>query len=154
MGVLQATYTLFTRYGLSRCLIAAIYGSIWVWTGCATASQPPENLLPPAQMQTVLADMHFVDALSEKAGGELQDRINLREELYDEILEKNNLSREHFYQSYGYYLDHPALLDTIYKAVMDTLEIWQKRETQLANFLKDRADRAKADSLRARNALP
>lgn len=82
----------------------------------------PEDVLNPRQMQEILLDIQVADAYSESAYGIYKDKKLLLEELFQGVLDHHGVSRKKFYDSYGYYIIRPRILDSIYDNVFYELD--------------------------------
>ncbi|MEM7370707.1 MAG: DUF4296 domain-containing protein [Bacteroidota bacterium] len=82
-------------------------------------------ILDREKMTTVLLEYHLADAIVDNKGGPLVQRNIHREEIMDEILDKEGVNREIFYKSYQYYLIMPAQFDSIYVDILDRLQVLQ-----------------------------
>lgn len=98
------------------------------------------DYLPPAQMQEILREIHFADAATERFEAKLQPRNALREDLYDQILERYGISREDFFLSYRYYVEETFMLDSLYGDMIDSFNVDVQR-------LEDSLSVAKARSM-------
>ncbi|MEZ4827066.1 MAG: DUF4296 domain-containing protein [Bacteroidia bacterium] len=81
--------------------------------GCAE-NEMPEGILSEQKMQAVLADIHVMEGAGDANIRQIIARKNFREDMHDEIMKKNGISRDQFFKSYEYYINHPAQLDSIY----------------------------------------
>ena len=94
---------------------------LWIFLlGCQEETFQP---LPYATVKEVLREFHFADAAAERFEGKQKPRNLLRSELYDQILDRFQLDRETFYQSYYYYLTDSYLLDSMYTQLIDSLDL-------------------------------
>jgi len=81
----------------------------------SSAEVPP---LAPETMVSLMADLHQTDAWVDRKGGPLKRRNEMRDEVYDEVLESYGLNRKTFGEVYAFYLNHPSLLDTVYGSMV------------------------------------
>lgn len=100
------------------------------------AKRPAQPQLPQVRMETIMYDLHIVDAWVDRQGGPSLRRQEMRDDMYDEVLDKHDLTRRQFHQAYQYYLDHPVALDTLYSRVqrrlkteLDSIRTEETRET-------------------------
>jgi hypothetical protein len=101
----------------SGCLLAASL------SGCGSDDQPANAPhMPAAKMKAVLRDIHLVDAWTDRQGGPYSRRKDIRDELYDEVLDQHGLDRKTFHQTYQYYLDHPVQLDSLYRQMKEGMQ--------------------------------
>lgn len=98
--------------------------------GCAK-DERPEGILPPADMKEILKSIHLANALAERKAVGLEERKAEREALYQSILTYHQTTRDTFYTSYLYYLDHPEELDQIYKTIIRELDEQERIEQDL-----------------------
>ena len=89
-------------------------------TGCSPGDAP-KSLLEVPQMVDVLTDFHLAEAALSKDNLSVKDREIKRHYFQDVILEEKGVDRTLFFDSYQYYLQHPALIDTIYSHIIDEL---------------------------------
>jgi hypothetical protein len=88
----------------------------------AACSDPkPEGFLDRQRMTALFVDIHIADAAADRLATEPAKRDSVRSQLYEEVMRKNNLSRQVFYANYHYYLAHPVELDSIYSKVLESL---------------------------------
>lgn len=83
------------------------------------------EIIPRKVMEEVLLEYHLADAIVDSKGGALVQRKILREELMDELLDKEGFNRDLFYRSYQYYLVRPVEFDSIYSNILERLQHMQ-----------------------------
>ena len=132
-------------YCLSICLLCtSLLGA------CQQGASTPQ--MSPKQMAQVLKDIHLADGWVDQEGGSLDRRNDIRDELYDEILDQYGLNRQTFYQDYQYYINHPLELDTIYLQI--TAELEDQLETLKSEDLERRRLIRRIDTTRWRDTKP
>ena len=102
-----------------------LIAGMWIFTACEDESSFVP--LPSSMMVEILTEMHVADVVVDKRAGPLAIRRALREELYNEILERFELERQTFLLHYEYYMEHPSLMNDIYQKTAEDLE---KKEEQ------------------------
>lgn len=95
-----------------------------------------DNYRPEVDQETmteILTQIHLADGWVDLKGGSLTRRKDMRNDLYDEILDQYDLDRETFYRSYQYYTDRPFVLDSMYAKIVADLEeeLERKREENM-----------------------
>ncbi|MEL6843553.1 MAG: DUF4296 domain-containing protein [Bacteroidota bacterium] len=83
--------------------------------------------LEPGLMQEILKEIHYADAATERFEAKVMPRNALREDMYDQILERYQLSREDFFRSYQYYVAETFLLDSLYADMIDSFDVQIQR---------------------------
>lgn len=99
-------------------------------TCCQRPEDPvrPQQLLPKAKMESLLADFHLAEAQVEAAHLSADSARALFGQLRQDLLWKHEVPDSVFLTSYQYYAIHNKDLDEIYGAVIDSLAL---REVQL-----------------------
>lgn len=87
-----------------------------IFLGCGDPK--PDNLLSEEEVQEILSQLHMADAISDTRKKHILERKTFRNDIYDQILERYGLTRETFYESYEYYLEHPVQMDSIYQRIV------------------------------------
>ena len=93
---------------------------LWACTG-PQEEKPPAHLLAPEKLRDVLVDIHIVEAF---VGEKKMSEDSMKQILpgyYDDIFEKHELSRDLFFESFHYYLEHPSSLDSLYEDLIEEL---------------------------------
>ncbi len=86
--------------------------------------KPPDDLIAREEMVDIIVDMHIFDAVmasEQKKGGK-----NVQYQkyyLYNSIMEKHNITRERFDESFKYYQHDFEVMDDIYADVITKLSI-------------------------------
>lgn len=97
-----------------------------LWWGIGCQNQESEAHMPMDQMKHLLTEIHLANALAFSRSEEKEAQMAMKDDLVDQILAREGLDRETFYQQYQYYIQHPALLDSVYAMIMVDLE--QRKE--------------------------
>lgn len=84
--------------------------------------QEKKQILSEEEMKKILMDMHISEAIAGRRGGLSVHRDMLRNDLMEDILEKYGISKETFFTSYQYYMEHPVELDSIYVQIIKVFE--------------------------------
>jgi len=87
----------------------------------ACSDPKPDGFLDRQHMTALFVDIHIADAAADRLAADPAKRDSVRSRLYEEVMRKNNLSRQVFYANYQYYLAHPVELDSIYSKVLESL---------------------------------
>lgn len=85
---------------------------------------PPEDLISREEMVNIIVDLEIYDAIinTESKKRDNKDTVNYKKyHLYNSILEKHDITRERFNQSYEYYQQDLEFLDGIYADVITRL---------------------------------
>lgn len=86
--------------------------------------KPPDDLITRNEMVDIITDMHIFDAVmaseQKKGGKNVQDQ---KYYLYNSIMEKYNITRERFEESFKYYQRDFEVMDDIYADVITKLSI-------------------------------
>ncbi|WP_207496285.1 DUF4296 domain-containing protein [Aridibaculum aurantiacum] len=100
---------------------------IWIcilFAACSSGSIPGD-VLPPEKMKKVAFDVIRVDefSLNFLANDSSKDLVKERSILYEKVFTLHNTSKEEFFNSYDYYLQHPD----VNKQLFDSLLTYGKR---------------------------
>ena len=87
----------------------------------------PDDLLAPAALVPVLADLHVAEARAQHSARAADTVQALYQQQEKAVFWRRNLSARQFQQSYAYYAARPAELEAIYAALTDTLAMRQVR---------------------------
>jgi hypothetical protein len=87
-----------------------------------------KDVLSEKQMTAILIDIHIAEAKVHQVNvGSRDSTAAIYLALEDKILKKNNVSKKEYTKSFNYYNDRPDLMEKIYTAVIDSLNVRQKR---------------------------
>ena len=114
--------------------ILGTFGILIALEACSS-NEIPEDVLSPRQMVHLLKDFHLAEGMAEQAYGRPDDRIFYHHEMMEGILNSYQVSREDFYSSYEYYVDHPDLLDSVYMDINDILD------SMITDFMENQFNR-------------
>ena len=100
--------------------------SFLIFFGCTqkieTAFDPPENLIQEDQMVDIVVDLLIFDAiLIEKQKKKSKDLDFSKYYVHNSIMEKYNISREGFEESFNYYAHNLKIMDEIYAEAITKL---------------------------------
>jgi len=102
--------------------------SCLVLFACNSSQEPlqvPADLMEPALLHTVLMDIHLMEAYV----GEMrlpEDSLTMvLPSYYLEIFERHGTTKEVFFDSFHFYVEHPAALDSVYEGMLDSLKLMQ-----------------------------
>jgi len=99
-------------------LIAAI---ITICSCSKKAEEVPAGIVSKPQMVDILIDIHIVEAKINQLRIN-KDSANKVFTIFEkDIFEKHKVQDSVYRKSYGYYLDHPKVMEEIYNAVVDSL---------------------------------
>lgn len=93
---------------------------VLAFVACQQDTKPPE-LLPVEEMVKILKEFHLGEGSISQLRLSGDQRTELRDQLYDKLLDKYSIPRETFYSSYEYYLTQPMIMDSIYTHIIDEL---------------------------------
>ena len=88
---------------------------------CRSPDSAPPDLLPPAELVPLLADLHLAEARAQHAARTPDTIQALYEKLEADIYQRRHFSRARFNASYHYYANRPDELEAIYATLVDTL---------------------------------
>lgn len=96
----------------------ALFAALLFLISCSS-SPVPEGIIPPNQMQPIVADMIQVDEFINNflVKDTALDIKKKRSILYEQVFKMHNTTRTAFYSSFKYYGQHP----NIQKALFDSL---------------------------------
>jgi len=105
--------------------------SLLIFFGCTqkieTAVAPPEDLIPRDQMVDIIADLFIMEAiLIEKQKKKSEDFHFSKYYIHNSILEKYNITRKSFEDSFNYYAHDLKTMDDIYADAITKLSKMQE----------------------------
>jgi hypothetical protein len=121
--------------------LLAVFAILLLLNACSK-SKVPRGILEPEKMQSVYWDVIRADVFANEiiikdSGKNIQlENAKLQKQLF----KNHQVTKETFYRSYDYYLNHPVLM----KEMIDTMIV---RQEKLAERLKQPVVPAKTDSL-------
>jgi hypothetical protein len=96
--------------------------------GCARDQQLPPGILSQEKMIEIMADLHLAEAKIKSVRITTTDSARNLFAVYElAIFDKYNTDSAQFNQSKAYYLEHPALMQSLNTALLDTLNRRQNR---------------------------
>ncbi len=111
-----------------RCFgVAALLGAATACGSEAGLPPKPDNLLSPAQLVPLLADMQVAEARAQHSARAPDTIQALYQGQETEILRRRGVTSQQFQQSYAHYAARPAELEAIYKTLTDTLSMREVR---------------------------
>lgn len=93
----------------------------------AGAPPAPADLLTPATLVPLLADLHVAEARAQHSARAADTVQALYHQQEAAIFRRRGLSAGRFQRSYAYYAGRPTALEAIYAALTDTLAMRQVR---------------------------
>jgi hypothetical protein len=90
-------------------------------TACGGTTSVPEGIIPEAEMELLMLELHLAEAIVTTDYQKGLDPKLRQQMLTDSILIEKQIDRETFLASYEYYLSKPALMDTMYSHIIDSL---------------------------------
>jgi hypothetical protein len=91
---------------------------------CSEPDNKPERLLSKEQMINILTDIHIAEAKANRSQLRSYDSIQVYyKSLEKDVFKKYGVDTTVYKQSYAYYLEHMEVMDEIYTAVVDTLNM-------------------------------
>ncbi|HET9056221.1 MAG TPA: DUF4296 domain-containing protein [Chitinophagaceae bacterium] len=101
---------------------------IFIFIACSGRPRIPKDVIKPEKMMLVMADVLKADALSEEKTRTITDSTVRKEveiaKYYKQVFDIHNISKDDFFKSYNYYLQHPD----IYKIILDSVNNRNERE--------------------------
>jgi len=104
----------------------------------------PKDLLPPAKLTSILADIHLAESRVELMRVSPDTATVVFKRLQAEIFKKQNVSEKDFLKTYDFYLNNIKELDKIYERLVDTLGM---REIKVSSTKPSTADTTGASEL-------
>lgn len=98
----------------------SIFILIGMFVGCAN-EKIPDDILSRQEMGEIIQDLFVVDAVVQNGRYTLLEREKIRDQLQAGVLDKYEMSIEEFLKSYDYYIEHPALLDSVHTDIIRRL---------------------------------
>ncbi|WP_276131817.1 DUF4296 domain-containing protein [Polluticoccus soli] len=85
--------------------------------------QKDEPPLPPAKMKQIFLDLHLAEAYSSMLDDTLHQSRNKDIDslavFYTDVFAHHNVTREQFVEGVNWYKQHPEVMDTFYKSLID-----------------------------------
>lgn len=111
-------------------LIVSILSLLLIF-GCTqkieTSVEPPEDLVPQEQMVDIVTDLFIMEAiLIDKQKKKSEDFHFAKYYLHNSILEKYNITRKNFEDSFNYYAHDLKTMDEIYADAITKLSKLQE----------------------------
>ncbi len=106
---------------IGRRPLAGLLIGLLLLSACHTTDSAPPDLLPPAELVPLLADLHLAEACAQHASRAPDTIQALYEKLEADIYQRRHLTRARFNASYRYYANRPDELESIYATLVDTL---------------------------------
>ena len=98
--------------------------------GCSEEkAKLPADLLPPAKITSILADIHIAESRVELMRVSPDTANVVFKRLQKDIFKKHKVSEAEFTKTYNYYLDNIGALDKVYEGLVDTLTMREVRLT-------------------------
>ena len=97
------------------------YFIICIIIGCNTPDRTPDTLLNELVMSNILLDVHLLESKINTLGKKGDTSFQIYDHFEKLILEKHGVDSLVYTQNLAYYLEHPALLEMVYKAIIDSL---------------------------------
>ncbi len=91
--------------------------------GEEAAIEVPANILSKTKMAQVIKDIHLAEAKYNM--GMLPDSSSNVTINFQQIFEKESVSKEQYDLSFAFYIEHPVLLNEVYEEVMNELSKMQ-----------------------------
>ena len=109
--------------------------SLFGLLSCSEEKQPkaPADLLPPAKLTSILADIHIAESRVELMRVSPDTANVIFKRLQEEIFQKHQVNQAEFTKTYDYYLNNINALDKIYEGLVDTLGMREIQATASPN---------------------
>lgn len=103
-------------------------------------SKVPKGIFDPEKMQAVYWDYIRADVYANEIIRNDTNRNTTKEnlQLQQEIFVSHKITKEEFYKSYDYYLNHPSLM----QEMLDTMTVRQQKKIDIIREKKAKADSA------------
>ncbi|MEM7040834.1 MAG: DUF4296 domain-containing protein [Bacteroidota bacterium] len=89
---------------------------------CGDESRP-DSLMSETEMVPVLKDLQIAYAGVDQTVRNPKQRPRKYQEMNELIMEKHGINKDLFFESYVWYQEHPALMDSLYQEVITALNI-------------------------------
>lgn len=113
--------------GLSYNVVALLVMLAFFFVSCTDNERDSQHILPPDQMVKALTEIYLTEQKINKLGLQ-RDSARLEFERFkDTLFGKVGMSDSVFKRSFDYYMDHPADMEKIYTALVDSLSLMEQR---------------------------
>ena len=93
---------------------------------CTSKVEPPQDLVSPAKMSEILVDIHLLEKKISQSRVPYDSQQLMYAHFEQLVFEKHQLDSATYINSLKYYLADPALMETIYTSVVDSLTVREK----------------------------
>jgi len=94
--------------------------------GCGKSIKTPEGILEKGKMISILLDIHLIEGQIQQLRVTRDSSTRVFKYFEREIFEKHEVSDSVYYNSLGFYYDHPELMEEIYTAIVDSLSVQEQ----------------------------
>ncbi len=102
--------------------------------------KPPEHILSEEKMTAVLYDVQVVEAIYQRGGKPSAEAgLEMGRQLYGEVFEKHDITREQFKESFSWYSQKPRLMDDMYEKIIERLNTEQAKLNEKQESEKERS---------------
>lgn len=89
----------------------------------ACGESKPAHIMPEAEMVPIVKDLQIAYAGVDATIRNPANRPVKYQEMNSQILQKYKVDKDRFYESFNYYQERPALMDSIYQKVITQLNV-------------------------------
>lgn len=118
--------------------------------GCSK-DKVPEDVLPKDKMISLVIDMYLAESKVSNLGLNRDSSLAIFEVYEDTLLQKHGVEESVYRQSFSYYYDNPDKMESIYEAVLDTLNLHEQRIKEMKDKKLDEEQDKKPAKLDSAN---
>ncbi len=85
------------------------------------------EVIPPEKMKFILRDLMISSGIVDLKTQNLRSKDNIRRDLNEELLHAYGISKEDFFNSYTYYIEHAVEMDTMFQWIIKDLQRIQQQ---------------------------
>lgn len=100
---------------------------VFFLVSCSDGEKEAHHILPPEQMVKALTEIYLTEQRITKLGLPFDSGRLEFERFKRNIFKKVDVSDSAFKRSFDYYMDHPAEMEKIYTALVDSLSLLEQR---------------------------
>ncbi len=129
-------YILKTNYNRNINKLVVLILLLFVSCNSSNTTASSKDKLPKEKMVEVLLDVHLAEASFTAIDRNKKDAESEMANEYALIFKKHDVKSEDFFSTYNYYIEHPALLDSVYGELVSRITTMQgqmMKQPQLNN---------------------
>jgi hypothetical protein len=104
-----------------------IFGLLVALAACGRSDTPPAGILTKPQMVKIMSEILIAEEKVNRLGLNRDSAETVAAIFDDKIYQKEGASDSIFNKSFNYYMDHPAELELIYAALVDSLQLQEEK---------------------------